>query len=272
MGMTTKRQPLADGHRVAVREAGDGSWGLVCVHGLGQSGLMWEGVITALPTGWSAYALDLPGFGDSDPSPTGYSIAAQARVVRAFIEQLPHERVVLAGNSLGGVVALQAALEPSPALRGLVLVATGSRARDPERGRAYREKLVSNPLDVEQQRRMARSFFFTGLAPDRLDRVAADVGKARHEAILEAMASVLDTDVTPELPRIGLPTLVVQGREDRGRPPEDGLDLIRGIPDARLVVLPAAGHTPMLDAPAEFQIHLNAMLEAWRRSDGASPA
>jgi pimeloyl-ACP methyl ester carboxylesterase len=261
---------LAGGERMAYRSSGGGVWTLACLHGLGQSGLMWEDTIAALPDGWSGIALDLLGFGESDKPASGYSIEMHADSVLAFLDGMRDRPVVLAANSLGGVVALRVATRPSAALRGLVLVATGARVRDVVKGRAYRETLAASELDLERRRTMARGYCFRDLGPEMVDRIAGEIGKASKTAILETMGSSLETDLTASLHDVRVPTMVVQGREDLGRPPEDGLALARGIPDARLVVLPGAGHTPMLDAPAEFSLHLNATLEWWR-GGSASP-
>jgi pimeloyl-ACP methyl ester carboxylesterase len=55
------------------------------------------------------------------------------------------------------------------------------------------------------------------------------------------------TDLRPELPNIGIPTLIVQGERDAARTPAVGAEMAGLIPNARLEVVPGVGHTPMLE-------------------------
>lgn len=254
---------LKDGHRLHYRKSGGGSKALVCVHGLAQSGLMWASVIERLPKDWTGYALDLLGFGASDQPGGGYSIGFHAGTVAEFIAAIPEQHVVLAANSLGGVVAMTAALDPSDKLFGLVLAGTGPRVRDPAKLMAYRDRLSTMEMSRENLYAMAQGYCFNELPALQLDAIADEIAKASRTAILETMTSSLDTDLTAHLRRISLPTLVVQGLQDQGRPPEDGLTIVRGLQDGRLVVLPRVGHTPMLDAPDEFQELLTSTLRTW---------
>lgn len=254
---------LKDGHRLHYRKGGEGSKALVCVHGLAQSGLMWATVIEGLPQDWTGYAIDLLGFGASDQPSSGYSIGLHASTVAEFIEAIPEQEVVVAANSLGGVVAMTAALDPSDKLIGLVLAGTGPRVRDPAKLMAYRDHLSTMEMSRENLHGMAQGYCFNELPTPLLDAIADEIAKASRTAILETMTSSLDTDLTAHLRRITLPTLVVQGLQDQGRPPEDGLTIVRGLQDGRLVVLPRVGHTPMLDAPEEFQELLTSTLRKW---------
>lgn len=268
--MNERRVTLGDGLDMHVRSAGAGEYALVCVHGLAQSGFLWEGVIADLPEGWCGHAVDLMGFGDSPEAPDGHSIAFHADCVRRFIASLPQDNVVLAANSLGGVVAMTVAAEHGDLLMGLVLTATGARVRDPDGLRASLEHWRTLELDDEARRAIARRYVFREPDPATLERIAADVGKARRRAILETMRSSLETDLTERLADIEPPTLVVQGMEDKGRPPADGLTIAEGVRDGRLLALPRVGHTPMLEAPREFGRWLHSSLNHWANARGGA--
>jgi len=243
--------------------AGSGDKAVVCVHGLGQSSFIWESVLGALPSGWQGYALDLLGFGESTKPESGYSIDSHARTVASFIATIPQEDVVLAANSLGGVIALVVALNEPPKLAAMVLAATGARVRDPEALKLYRDRLATMKMTEDNRLSIARAYCYKQQDPSVLNRLADEVGKARREAMLETMSSSLSTDLRAQLPRINHPTLVVQGMEDKGRTPEDGLEIARGVKNGRLLALPDVGHTPMLDDPEEFQWWLNGSLGKW---------
>lgn len=253
------------------RTAGTGDLAIVCVHGLAQSGYLWESTLNALPLGWSAYAVDLVGFGASAQPETGYTIDFHAECLREFILGIPQRTVILAANSLGGVIAMKLAADHPNLISGLVLVATGARVRDPVALASSRERWKTLALNEENCRAIARRYTFQTLKDEVLQRIASEVAKASRAAVLETMASSLATDLTASLPLITAPTLVIQGIEDLGRPPADGIVISAGVLDGRMIALPRVGHTPMLDAPEEFQRWLHSFLETWTPSINNSP-
>src|SRR5919206_3948816 len=87
---------------------------LVLLHALGESAHDWQWVLPGLANTHRVYAPDLPGFGESAKPLDDYSPAFFARFVAAFLDALEIERTVVAGNSLGGIIALRLALsEPA---------------------------------------------------------------------------------------------------------------------------------------------------------------
>lgn len=263
MMMTTLQTVELQRRKLNYRAAGNGERAFVCIHGMGQSSLYWEKCIGSLPPGWQGFALDLLGFGDSEQIPTGYSIDFHARMVAEFISQLPQRHVVLGANSLGGVVAMALAIQALVPLKGLFLTATGPNVRNPDGLRAYRARLAEMDLTVEHLRSIVSGFFFRAQPAEDIDKYAAAMAKAHRVAMVETLASSLETDLVPNLGKIRVPTLILQGMEDKGRTVEDGLVVAGGVVDGRLVVLPRVGHTPMIDAPQEFQHWLNTTLERW---------
>jgi pimeloyl-ACP methyl ester carboxylesterase len=82
---------------------------LVLVHGIGSQWRIWEPVIDALSTDFEVIAIDLPGFGHSAHDGTGASVEAQAARVASFFEDVGVQRPHVAGNSMGGGIALELA-------------------------------------------------------------------------------------------------------------------------------------------------------------------
>ncbi len=247
------------------RTAGSGEKAFVCIHGLGQTSLYWEAVIERLPPGWQGYAVDLLGFGDSDRLPGGYSIDLHANSIASVIAGIPQTRVVLGANSLGGVVAMRLVIRSLAKLAGLFLTATGPRVDNPDGLRAYRDRLSSMTITPETVRPIVTGFTHQILPEPLVTRMADEMAKSQRIAMTDTISSSLDTDIVADLPLIKVPTLILQGAEDKGRTVEDGVTVMNGVADGRLVVLPRVGHTPMLEAPAEFQFWLNQTLEHWVR-------
>lgn len=245
------------------RTAGHGDKAFVCIHGLGQTSLYWEDAIQHLPEGWKGYAVDLLGFGDSDRLPSGYSIDLHAESLASVIAGLPQTRVVLGANSLGGVVAMRLVIRSLATLQGLFLTATGPKVGNPDGLRAYRNRLATMEITPETVRPIVTGFTYQTLPEDLVTQMADEMAKSQRIAMTETLLSSLDTDLVADLPLIKLPTLILQGAEDKGRTVEDGVIVSTGVADGRLVVLPRVGHTPMLEAAAEFQFWLNHTLEHW---------
>jgi pimeloyl-ACP methyl ester carboxylesterase len=255
--------------RLHYRTAGTGDKAFVCIHGLGQTSLYWERAIEQLPAGWQGYAIDLLGFGDSDRLPGGYSIDLHAESLAGVIAGLAQTRVVLGANSLGGVVAMRLVIRSLAKLQGLFLTATGPKVGNPDGLRAYHDRLATMEITPETVRPIVTGFTYQVLPEDFVTQMADDMAKSQRIAMTDTLMSSLDTDLVADLPLIKLPTLILQGAEDKGRTVEDGVVVTKGVADGRLVVLPRVGHTPMLEAAEEFQFWLNQTLEHWTRRQSA---
>src|SRR3990170_1302151 len=109
-----------NGLKVAYRVRGDGR-DVLLIHGWASSGRMWQSLMGALAPRFRCWALDLPGFGDSDKPTNGwYSIQAYVELARDFMAAHGMRRPDVLGHSMGGMIALSLAAESPHALRRLV--------------------------------------------------------------------------------------------------------------------------------------------------------
>ena len=192
-----------------------------------------------------------------------------ARAIAADDEALPHlasavtelvaERcdgpVVLMGNSTGGLIAQILAISGVPPLEALVLVGTGASAagvKPPFRATLGDWLAANGSPEPELTRAAVRSLLFTTPDPEPLRTYCDAVTDADLPFLSAVLSGVLAADVIADLPRIGVPTLVVRGAEDAARTTEHVRILREGIPDCRTVEIPQAGHSPMVDTPDEF--------------------
>jgi len=104
-----------------------GSPPLVLIHGSGGSRLHWPPQLRRLPN-YRVFGLDLPGHGDS-PGEGETTIIGYVEQVVDWLDEQGIERAVLAGHSMGGAIAMTAALEKPDRVAGLILVGTGGRLR-----------------------------------------------------------------------------------------------------------------------------------------------
>jgi pimeloyl-ACP methyl ester carboxylesterase len=109
--------------RISVLSAGTGSRTILCLHGLGGTKASFLPTVAALADEYRVVAMDLPGFGESDkPIGAPYDAAWFARTAFDTLDALGVERASLAGNSMGGRVAIEAGLMDPERVRGLVLL------------------------------------------------------------------------------------------------------------------------------------------------------
>lgn len=245
---------------IAFERRGDGP-PLLLMHGIGHRWQAWEPVIDLLARERDVIAVDLPGFGASPPLPPGatYDIDTVISVLSEFVDGLGLDRPHVAGNSLGGLFALEAAdrglaasaTALSPAgfftpreLRYAVFVLRACRrgARVPE---PVMRRIADRPL--------GRKLMF-GMIYGRPDLVGVDTLVADAAALRGA------TGFEPTL-RAGrgigvfrgkaedVPVTIAWGTHDRLLRSSQAIRAQRALPHARFVWLEGCGHVPMADDP-----------------------
>lgn len=268
-------QPLFE-HRIelagyetrALELEGDGP-PLVLLHGWADSADTWRLVLDRLARqDRRALALDLPGFGTADPLRDGPVLAQLDAFLDAAVEHVaPEGGAVVAGNSLGGCVALRAAERSELGLSGVVPVAPAGLdmarwfvlvERDP-----VVRALLASPLPVPGPIvRRAVSEVYRRLAfcrPSAIDPLVVSTF-AGHLGSKAAAARILATGrrLLPELrdpyrlERIYCPVLLVWGRQDLMVFMTGAQRVLDAAPEGRLEVLEDCGHCPQLEAPDRF--------------------
>lgn len=226
------------------------------VHGSGGSHGIWKSQ-TRLADERPVVALDLSGHGESDDvaaDPGGESLAAYVDDVVAVARET--DAHVLVGNSLGGAIAMNLALERDVRLDALVLTGTGAKLR------VLDDLLAWLDDDFEE----AVEFLH---GPDRLfhdvnDRYVELSKNAMYQAGQAVTSRDFRTchtfDVQGKLDRIDVPTLAVVGEHDKLTPPRYHEYLAEKIPDCRVSVVDDAAHLAMLERPEAFNATLESFL------------
>lgn len=256
------------GADLAFVDLGAGDPPVLFVHGLGGQWRNWLENVPALAARWRAIAVDLPGFGGSAMPPGEISISSYARVLAGLLDALDIPAVVVVGNSMGGFVAAELALDFPSRVAGLVLVdAAGIVPSRRERWKAVpflrAQALLGTRIAVAHRQIASRPGLRRAalrLAVHEPERLAADVvlngllesPRPGMRAALRASLSYLTHDWGDRLEQIRCPTLVVWGDADAIIPVRHAAEWVRRIPHARRVTIDGAGHVPMLERPAEF--------------------
>lgn len=216
---------------------------LVLIPGLGDSAETWTDLLLALPRDRRILAVELAGFGRTPPPPEGMRFSVLTDYFARFLDAAGVRRAALAGNSLGGAVAIRyAARHPGRVTHLFPIDSAGLLGAAPA---------VLEPATRELAQELVRVTVGPGR---RLPRFILDdlLRNVRAPARRAYLASGEPTDVREDLPRLGalgIPTTIVWGEHDQLIPLENGARLRDAIAGAELLVLRGAGHSPQSDAP-----------------------
>ena len=241
---------------------------LVLIHGVGSQWQVWRPLFEHLAATRDVIAVDLPGFGDSPPLPGGDHPTPQrlAETVIALLDSLGVERPDVAGNSLGGWVALEIArLGRARAVGAISPAGFGLPRERLYAGRRLRAERAVAKLVAAHAPGLVRSaagrtvLFGTMTARPRVIPPGEGLGMLENlggSPGFDATLNALDRMTFSAGQEIRVPVNVLWGDRDSLLLPRQAHRAVRVLPDARLTWLKRAGHVPTYDAPAEIARHL----------------
>ncbi len=237
---------------------------LVLLHGLGHRRQAWSAVLDLLTPHRTVIAVDLPGHGESPPlaqtAGQGQSaIRAIATQLFAFLDEQALDRPHIAGNSLGGALALIAGAR-GRAKTVTALSPAGFWAHGWQFGYAravFKSALLAGPFTLPLVPALARStlgrYVMDGPFVHRPARMPPEQAAADARAFFtarEVVSAVLAAQVSfTEAVPPDVPVTIGWGTQDRLLPPSQARVARQRLPHARFVRLPDCGHVPMTDAP-----------------------
>jgi pimeloyl-ACP methyl ester carboxylesterase len=248
------RRLALNGVALACDDEGQGP-PVLLLHGLGVDRRSWRLQRAALVGAYRVVSVDLRGHGDSSRVAESYAIPQLAADVAALIEALALPATHVVGLSLGGMVALQLAIDRPELVRSLVIINSGPSVR-PRTLReaaqlAARLVLTWTLGPAGLARPIARRLFpAAGQEPLRRELEAQIAAQPRRSYRLLTHA-IFTWSVEDRLGRIRCPVLVVCGDRDY-TPVERKQEYVRRLRDARLVVIEDSGHATPLDQPEKL--------------------
>jgi poly(3-hydroxyoctanoate) depolymerase len=240
------------GLKLFVREQGDGH-PLLLINGLGGNTQMWRVAQRRLASSARTIAFDAPGTGRSRLSPVPLPLPVLARAIGRMLDELGHDRVDVAGYSLGGVIAQQVARTLPDRVRRLALVGTacgwGMAPPEPEP-----LALITSPLRYFSKRvYRATNHIVDGgdrFRDPRLKEAQALARRAAPPNPIGYAQQFLQGTTWSSLhwgATVTTPALIIAGACDRLVPPANGLLLARTLPNCRLHTLEGEGHLMLFD-------------------------
>ncbi len=251
----------------------------VYMHGLGGSSQNFTDVAGLLADRFDGQAVDLPGFGYSDPS-RRYSIRSFADTLIKYLEYADRGPVHLVGNSLGGSISVRVAALRPDLIRTLTLISPAMPFLDPRRtaqgpvlpllalpraDRLFAWGMARMTVEEMAEQVLAACFGDTSkVLPQRRAEAIEEI-KLRYtvahypKAYLGTLRGLVSSFVRAYLPgmnsqwrlaaRIQAPTLVIGGLTDKLVDPRVPAQVAKLIPDSRLLILPGVGHVAQMEVP-----------------------
>lgn len=268
---------VIDGVRIHYQEKGSGA-PLVLIHGFSSSTYSWKDVFDPLSKNFRVIAVDLKGFGFSAKPDGDYTRRAQAVLVTHLLDYLKIDKAWLAGNSMGGEVALNVALQSPQRVAGLVLIdsagvtvsGSGSLAPGyllvPVVGRIVTAFALRSDKLVRQG--LEKSYYDdTKITADRVAAYYRPLqSRAGQMAALRARTQAGQLPIEQEIPEVSAPTLILWGAQDELIPVEAGITMNKLIKSSKLVIFDNCGHVPQEELPEKVAHEMVAFMQ------GSQPA
>jgi len=251
---------------------------VIFIHGLSGCWQNWLEQLPLFARDHRVIAVDLPGFGQSEMPAEEISISGYADAIDELMEELDIEAARIVGNSMGGFIGAELAIQHPARVERLVLVAAAGLSIESirtERTTGLRHRaenvvfftlghVASRSATVALRPRLRAALLMTVAAhPAKLPGPLAaqqvlGSGKPGFSDALEAMCRYPLRD---RLEKIGCPTLIVWGEKDILVPVKDAAIFEELIPDSRKIIYKDTGHVSMMERPARFNSDVKAFLD-----------
>jgi len=253
---------------------------ILLIHGLGSNAKGWQRNIPELSAQHRVIAVDLPGYGRSDKGYFEYSLPFYAQVLTEFLSELGIAEATWAGHSMGGQIAMIAALDYPARVQNLVLISpAGFEAFTDGEGDWLRKAVSPDFVKDTPIRNIAinlKSNFYD--APQAADFMITDRIQVRGAkdfdhycyAVAENVGAMLDDPVLDRLADITQPTLVLFGQNDElipnrylhgGHTADIAAQGASRLPQAKLVLLPECGHFVQFEKPEQTNTEILQFLQ-----------
>ncbi len=247
-------------------DCGSGS-PIVLGHSFLCSRSMWRHQVGPLSERYRVLNIDFRGHGRSGPATHPFTLYDAVDDVIAVLDHLELDRAIWCGLSIGGMVAMRAAITHPDRVRGMILLDTDAGAEAGLRKVRYRamawvaQRFGMRPLSG----RIARLMFGATThdqRPDLIEEWQRELAAADVPSMLQVLDALLRRDAVHEqLRTIRVPALVIAGAEDASLPPSLAQRIHDRLPDSGFLVIPGAGHLSALEQPEQVTLAIMKFLQ-----------
>ena len=225
---------------------------VLLLHGWGSSIAPYRQLIDLLQQKYFVIALDMPGFGKTEEPKQPMNVDDYVDFVLEFLKLFDIQKLSLVGHSFGGRVIIKMANRPLPfSIDKIVLIDSAGIKPQPSGKKTAKQTVYKLGKWFATRKLIAKLF------PGFLEKLWVKFGSADYAAaspmMRQCLVRVVNEDLTPLLPGIQPPTLLVWGENDTATPLSDAKLMEKAIPNAGLAVIRGAGHFSFVEQPMIFR-------------------
>lgn len=228
---------------------------VVFLHGWGSTGSAFGRLLSAAGENYFTVAPDLPGFGGSEEPKTPWGVEEYANHTVELVQSLGIQRVIFVVHSFGGRIAMTLGARKDLPFTIEKMIFFSAAGLKPKRGLSYYVKVCTYKLCK----------LLLAPFPEIKKRYQAGKGSADYRNASPMMKQILsktvNTDLTPLLPKISAPTLLVWGEKDTATPLYMAKIMEKQMQDAGLFVIQGAGHFAFAEQPGIALAALKSFLQ-----------
>lgn len=223
----------------------DKSNALVFLHGWGSCSMHFRKTLEKCE---NFIAVDLPGFGDSEAPKTTWALDGYVSFIKEFLKKLNIENPIIAGHSFGGSIGIKYCSDENKCKKLILIGSAGIRRTQSTKKYGFFilakifGTLLSLPL-LGNLKNTTRKYFYKVIGAE--DYINAGT-------LTETYRKVISEDLTNDLKKINIPTILIWGENDKDTPLRDGKLIQKLINNSQLFVVPNAKHYVFLDNEKEF--------------------
>jgi 3-oxoadipate enol-lactonase len=235
---------------------------LVFINSLGTDFRIWDNVIPHFADRFRLIRHDKRGHGLSDCPPGPYSIRDHSDDLAGLLDYLQVNEAVVIGISVGGLIALDYAINHPQQVKALVLSDTGAKLGTADYWNERIEAVRANGLAHLAEPILTRWFapIFLEQRPTEYQGYANMLTRTPAAGYNGTCAALGAADLREPARTITAKTLVLCGAEDQATPPEIGRELAQTLPNARFELIDQAGHLPCIEQPEAMAAKIDQFL------------
>ena len=233
---------------------------VLLLHGWGSNIKLFNGIVKDLSKNYKVYALDMPGFGESEEPKEAWNVDNYVDFVIKFINEMKIKKLSLLGHSFGGRVIIKLVNRKNLNFDIDKLILVDSAGIKPE---VKNKKTFKGQL-YKVLKKLAKLKLVNAIIPDALNKLKTKFGSEDYKnatpIMRDTLVKVVNEDLKELLVNINKPTLLIWGEKDEATPMSDAYTMNKLIKDSGIVKVEGAGHYSFLENPILVNRVLNSFL------------
>jgi pimeloyl-ACP methyl ester carboxylesterase len=227
---------------------------LIMLHGFTDSRISFSRILPMLPSSMHVVAISMRGHGNSGKAGDDFSVKSMSDDIIRLVEARKWKQVSLLGHSMGGVIAMQTAMDHPELVQRLILVGTDPFYGDNTGMSEFMQAVetLEDPVPRQFSLDFQLSTIVQPIEESFLDELVAESEKLSAKNWQLCLRSILKTDLRSRLPELNMPVTVFWGEKDAVCDIAGQQEMWQGIQQVNLIKFAGIGHALHWEAPVEF--------------------